>query len=288
MLDLLLEPFGYQYMIKAIAACALVGGVCAFLSSYLMLKGWSLMGDALAHSIVPGVALAYLFALPFSIGAFFAGILASLSMSIVKQKTKLREDAIIGMIFTTFFAIGLLIVSINPTAVNIQSIILGNILAISDSDLIQVTIISLICLVTLTLKWKDLKAVFFDENHARSIGMPVQALKLMFFTLLSASCVAALQTVGACLVIAMVVTPGATAYLLTNKFNHLIIIAITLGAITSGLGAYLSFFINANPGGLIVCLQTLLFLCAYIFAPKYGILNTIRTAYKLKHEANHG
>ena len=239
------------------------------------------MGDALAHSIVPGVALAYLLALPYAIGAFFAGLLASFSMAVVKQKTKLREDAIIGLIFTTFFAIGLLLVSINPTAVNIQAIILGNILAISDKDLIQVAIISLICLVILTMKWKDLMAIFFDENHARSIGLSVQTLKITFFTLLSAACVAALQTVGACLVIAMVVTPGATAYLLTDKFGKLIILAMALGSITSALGAYLSFFLNANPGGLIVTLQTLLFISAYLFAPKHGIIKTHRVEFKL-------
>lgn len=272
MIDLLLEPFSYAYMFRAIWVCALVGGVCAFLSSYLMLKGWSLMGDALAHSIVPGVALAYLLALPYAIGAFFAGILAAFSMAIVKQKTKLREDAIIGLVFTTFFAIGLLIVSLNPTAVNIQAIILGNILAISDYDIAQVVIISLVCLCVLLLTWKDLVAVFFDENHARSIGLPVTALKIMFFTLLSAATVAALQTVGACLVIAMVVTPGATAYLLTDRFGMLISIAVLLGVVTSALGAYASYFLDANPGGLIVLFQTTLFLCAFVFAPKYGQL----------------
>ncbi len=287
MIDLLLEPFTYNYMFKAIWVCALVGGVCAFLSSYLMLKGWSLMGDALAHSIVPGVALAYLLALPYAVGAFFAGILASLSMAIVKQKTKLREDAIIGLVFTTFFAIGLLIVSINPTAVNIQAIILGNILAISDSDVAQVVIISLICLIVLSLKWKDLMAVFFDENHARSIGLPVQLLKIMFFTLLSAACVAALQTVGACLVIAMVVTPGATAYLLTDRFGRLIIIAISLGSLTSGLGAYSSYFLNANPGGLIVVLQTSIFLSVYLLAPKYGLIKAHQNAVRAR-QATHG
>lgn len=287
MIALLLEPFTYNYMLKAILVCALVGGVCAFLSAYLMLKGWSLMGDALAHSIVPGVALAYLLALPYAVGAFFAGIVASLSMAAIKQKTKLREDAIIGLVFTTFFAIGLLLVSINPTAVNIQAIILGNILAISDYDIMQVIIISAICLIALTLKWKDLVAVFFDENHARSIGLKVQFLKIMFFTLLSAACVAALQTVGATLVIAMVVTPGATAYLLTDKFGKLIIISITIGAITSGLGAYLSYFLNANPGGLIVVLQTVLFLVIYFYAPKYGFLKSRRNT-RQKMQAKHG
>lgn len=272
MIDILLEPLAYNYMFKAIWVCALVGGVCAFLSSYLMLKGWSLMGDALAHSIVPGVALAYLLSLPYAVGAFFTGLLAALSMAIVKQKTKLREDAVIGLVFTSFFAVGLLLVSINPTSVNIQSIILGNILAISDYDILQVVIISVLCLIVLLLKWKDLMAVFFDESHARSIGLRVGALKVLFFTLLSAACVAALQTVGACLVIAMVITPGATAYLLTDRFNRLIVISVLLGSITSAMGAYFSYFLDANPGGLIVTFQTVIFLCAFVFAPKYGLL----------------
>ena len=272
MIEYLLEPFTYNYMFKAIWVSALVGGVCAFLSSYLMLKGWSLMGDALAHSIVPGVTLAHLCALPYAVGAFFAGLLAAFSMAIFRQKTTLREDTIIGLVFTTFFAVGLLMVSLNPASVNIQAIILGNILSISDYDIIQVVIISVICFVVLFLKWKDLMAVFFDESHARSIGLPVTTLNILFFTLLSAACVAALQTVGACLVIAMVVTPGATAYLLTDKFDRLIILAITLGSSTSALGAYSSYFLDANPGGLIVTLQTLIFLGAFIFAPKYGLI----------------
>ena len=272
MIETLLEPFNYAYMVRAIWVCALVGGVCAFLSAYLMLKGWSLMGDALAHSIVPGVSLAYLLALPYALGAFFSGILAACSMVIVKHKTKLREDAVIGLVFTTFFASGLLFVSINPTMVNIQAIILGNILAITDDDAVQVVIISIICLFALCLKWKDLMVVFFDENHAHSIGLPTNFLKIMFFTLLSAACVAALQTVGACLVIAMVITPGATAYLITDKFQRLIVIAVLLGSLTSAIGAYLSFFLDVNPGGLIVTLQTLIFLGVFLFAPKYGLI----------------
>ena len=273
MIDVLFEPFSYNYMVKAIWVCALVGGTCAFLSAYLMLKGWSLMGDALAHAVVPGVALAYILGLPYAVGAFFAGLLAAFSMAVVKHKTKLREDAIIGIIFTTFFALGLLIVSLKPTSVNIQAIILGNILAISDYDVSQVVLISVVCLVALCLKWKDLLAVFFDERHARSIGLPATALKVLFFTLLSAACVAALQTVGACLVIAMVITPGATAYLLTDKFPRLVALSVTLGSVTSAVGAYLSYFLDANPGGLIVTLQTLIFLGAFVFAPKYGLVS---------------
>jgi len=268
----LLVPFSYNYMLKAMWVSALVGGVCAFLSAYLMLKGWSLMGDALAHSIVPGVAAAYIIGAPFAVGAFFAGILASLGMTFVKQKSRLREDAVIGLVFTTLFALGLLMASIWPTSVSIQTIVLGNILAIADEDVVQVAIIASISFVVLAFIWKDLMVTFFDESHARSIGINTALLKIVFFTLLSACTVAALQTVGACLVIAMVVTPGATAYLLTDRFGWLIVISIALGVTTSFVGAYISYFVDGATGGVIVSLQTVLFLTAFYFAPKHGVL----------------
>jgi manganese/iron transport system permease protein len=266
----LLTPFAYDYMLKAMWVSALVGGVCAFLSAYLMLKGWSLMGDALAHSIVPGVAGAYILGFPFAAGAFFAGVLAAIGMAFVKQRSRLREDAVIGLVFTSLFALGLLMASIWPTSVSIQTIVLGNILAIADEDVVQVAIIAGISLAVLLLKWKDLMVTFFDENHARSVGLNPSALKVLFFTLLSACTVAALQTVGACLVIAMVVTPGATAYLLTDRFGHLIIISVAIGMVTSLVGAYISYFLDGATGGVIVTLQSLLFLAAFYFAPKHG------------------
>jgi manganese/iron transport system permease protein len=274
----LLAPFAYDYMLKAIWVSALVGATCAFLSVYLMLRGWSLMGDALGHAIVPGVAGAYLLKLPYAAGAFIAGLLAALGMAFVRQQTKLREDAIIGLVFTAFFASGLLMVSINPMAVNVQSIVLGNILGISDEDAFQVVVISVVVLGVLLLKWKDLMAVFFDEAHARSVGLPTGALKILFFTLLAAATVAALQTVGACLVIAMVVTPGATAYLLSDRFPVLIVIAVGIGVTTAAGGAYLSFFLNGATGGVIVVLQTLLFLGAFYLAPKHGMIAQRRKA----------
>lgn len=272
MLDYLLEPFSYQYMVRAIWVSALVGGVCAFLSSYLMLKGWSLMGDALAHAVVPGVALAYLLQLPYAIGAFIAGMIAAAGMAFIRTKTALREDTVIGLVFTTFFAVGLLMASANPMAVDIEGIILGNVLAITNYDILQVSFISIVSAGILALKWKDMVAVFFDENHARSLGLPVTALKILFFTLLSAAAVAALQTVGACLVIAMVITPGAASYLLTDRFGRLVVISIFLGVITSATGAYISYYINASPGGIIVSLQTLIFLGAFFLAPKHGFI----------------
>jgi manganese/iron transport system permease protein len=268
----LLTPFAYDYMVKAMWVSALVGGTCAFLSVFLMLKGWSLMGDALGHSIVPGVAGAYLIGLPYAAGAFVAGLLAALGMAFVRSQTRLREDAVIGLVFTSFFAAGLLLASINPISVNVQSIVLGNILGISDEDANQVVIISLVTLVVLLLKWKDLMVVFFDEGHARSVGLNPTRLKVLFFTLLSAAVVAALQTVGACLVIAMVVTPGATAYLLTDRFPRLLALAVAIGTLTSFIGAYASYFLDGATGGVIVTLQTLVFLAAFVFAPKHGML----------------
>jgi len=278
MLETLLLPFQYNYMINAMWVSALVGGVCAFLSAYLMLKGWSLIGDALSHSVVPGVAGAYMLGLPFALGAFAAGGLAAGAMLFLNQRTGLKEDTIIGLIFTSFFGLGLFMVSISPTSVNIQTITLGNILTITPEDTLQLAIIGLVSLLILSLKWKDLMVAFFDENHARSIGLNPDRLKLMFFTLLSACCVAALQTVGAFLVIAMVVTPGATAYLLTDRFPRLLLLSIAIGAGTSIVGAYVSFFLDGATGGIIICLQTLLFLTAFFLAPKHGYLAARRKA----------
>ena len=278
MLALLLEPFSYDYMLKAMILSTAVGGICAFLSSYLMLKGWSLIGDALSHSVVPGVAIAYAFSLPYALGAFFAGILAALSILWIKSISKLKEDAVIGFIFSTFFALGLLIISLNPTAVDVQSIILGNILGIADEDIYQVAIIIGVCLVLLLLFWKDLLLIFFDETQAITVGLSPLFYKILFFTLLSACVVAALQTVGAILVIAMVVTPGATAYLLTDKFKTLSIIAIILGVVTSFVGVYISYYLDGATGGVIVTLQTILFLAAFLFSPKYGLLTRNKKA----------
>ena len=273
MWEILLEPFGYEYMNKAIILSTATGAICAFLSAYLMLKGWSLIGDALSHAVVPGVAIAYAFSLPYAVGAFFSGILAAISILWIKSISKIKEDAVIGFIFSTFFALGLLIISLNPTSVNVQNIILGNILGIADEDITQIAIIIGVCLVLLLLFWKDLILIFFDETQAITVGLSPVFYKVLFFTLLSACVVAALQTVGAILVIAMVITPGATAYLLTDKFNRLLIIAVLLGAGTSAVGVYLSYYLDGATGGVIVCLQTLLFLLAFLFAPKYGLVN---------------
>lgn len=277
-MSLLLEPFSYGYMTNAMWVSALVGGVCAFLSAYLMLKGWSLIGDALSHSVVPGVAGAYILGLPFALGAFISGGLAAAAMLLLSDRSGLKVDVIIGITFTSFFGLGLFMASMNPISVSIQTITMGNILAITPQDTLQLAIISLISLLVLTMKWKDFMAVFFDENHARSIGLRPGLLKAIFFTLLSACVVAAMQTVGAFLVVALVVTPGATAYLLCDRFPRLILTSIAIGTVTSFIGAYASYFLDGATGGIIVVLQTLLFLATFIWAPKHGLLAARRRA----------
>ncbi|MDZ8865915.1 iron/manganese ABC transporter permease subunit SitC [Escherichia coli] len=278
----LLEPFGYQHMLNAMWISAMVGGICAFLSCYLMLKGWSLIGDALSHSIVPGVAGAFMLGLPFSVGAFVSGGLAAGSMFLLNQRTRLKEDVIIGLIFSSFFALGLFIISLNPVSVNIQSIILGNILAVPPEDILQLTVIGIISVITLLLKWRDLLLTFFDENHARAVGLHPERLKILFFLLLTLSTVSALQTVGAFMVICLVVTPGATAWLLTDRFPRLVCIAVTIGSVTSFLGAWASYYLDGVTGGIIVVAQTLIFLLVFIFAPVHGLLANRRSVSQSK------
>jgi ABC-type Mn2+/Zn2+ transport system permease subunit len=272
MIESLVTPLHYDYMLKAIAVSAVIGGVCAFLSCFITLKGWSLMGDALSHSVVPGVAVAYYLGWPFAAGAFVTGLLAAVGMGFVKTKTRLREDAVIGVVFTAFFALGLLLISLYPSQVDLRSIIFGNILGISTPDIVQVMIISAVTLAVLGLKWRDFLLFCFDPNQARALGLNTSFLHFTLLTLLSATAVAALQTVGACLVVAMLVTPGATAYLLTDRFGRMIAIAVTMGVLTSIVGAYVSYFFDGSTGGCIVTLQSFLFVLALVFGPKHGMI----------------
>nr|WP_312869712.1 metal ABC transporter permease [Jiella pacifica] len=278
MMGAMLEPFAYSYMTNAMWVSALTGAVCAFLSAYLMLKGWSLIGDALSHSVVPGVAGAYMLGLPFALGAFISGGLAAGAMLFLSERSGLKVDVVIGIIFTSFFGLGLFMVSINPMTVSVQTIVMGNILTITPEDTLQLAIIGFVSLAILLAKWKDLMVTFFDETHARSIGLRPDLLKAVFFCILSAAIVAAMQTVGAFLVIAMVVTPGATAYLLCDRFPRLIALSVAIGAATSFIGAYASYFLDGATGGVIVTLQTAIFLITFVLAPKHGLLAAKRKA----------
>jgi len=272
LLDLLAEPFGYQFMVKAILGGGAVGAVCAVLSCFVTLKGWSLLGDALSHAVVPGVAIAYLAGAPFLLGAVLSGLFAVLGIGAIERATRLRGDAVIGVVFTAFFAFGLLLISLYPSNLRLTTILFGNLLGIADADLWQLFAVGAGCVLVVAATWKDLLLYCFDAQHARAIGLPTGRLHLLLLGLLSLTAVAALQAVGALLVVAMLITPGATAHLLTDRFPRMLVLAAVMGAATAMAGAYASYFLDGSTGGLIVLAQTGLFLLALALAPKHGLL----------------
>jgi manganese transport system permease protein len=265
-------PIQSEYMVKAILVSALVGVVCSALSCYMTLKGWALMGDAVSHAVMPGVVIAYVLNIPFAIGAFVFGVGSVIAIGFIKSKTRVKEDTVIGLVFTGFFALGLVLISKVKSSIDLSHILFGNVLGISDADIIQTVIISTVTLVTIAILRKDLILFCFDPTHARSIGLNITFLYYVLLSLLSLTTVAALQTVGIILVVAMLVTPGATAYLLADRFDHMLLIAMASGVFSSVIGVYISYHIDGSTGGCIVVLQTVLFLVAMIFAPKHGLL----------------
>lgn len=265
-------PLQHEFMVKAILVSALVGVVCSALSCYMTLKGWALMGDAVSHAVMPGVVIAYVLNLPFAVGAFVFGVGSVIAIGFIKAKTRVKEDTVIGLVFTGFFALGLVLVSKVRSEIDLTHILFGNVLGISDADIVQTVVISVITLVTLVILRKDLILFCFDSTHARSIGLNITFLYYILLSLLSLTAVAGLQTVGIILVVAMLVTPGATAYLLSDRFDHMMLIAMVSGVFSSVMGTYISYHIDGATGGCIVVLQTLLFVAAMIFAPKHGLL----------------
>ena len=283
----LLTPLQYEYMVRAIWVSGLIGAVCGFLSGFVTLKGWSLLGDALSHAVVPGVAVAAVFGWPLAAGALVAGLLAAGAMAVIRMKSRLREDAVMGVVFTGFFAAGLLIISLTPSGIDRKSIIFGNILAIGDRELVQVLVISGVVLAGLAVKWRDLMLVCFDPTQARTLGLPVPAFNVLLLVLLAATAVAALQAVGAVLVVAMLVTPGATAHLLTDRFGRLLWLSAGIGAGCSVAGAYVSYFFNSATGGCIVLLQAVVFGVVFLLAPRHGMLAASRRA-RVRRQAQEG
>ncbi|MBM5794857.1 MAG: metal ABC transporter permease [Cyanobacteria bacterium M_surface_7_m2_037] len=268
----LLEPLSHAFMVKALLVSALVGGVCGLLSCYMTLKGWALMGDAVSHAVMPGVVVAYALGLPFSLGAFVFGVGSVAAIGFVKQKSRIKEDTVIGLVFTGFFALGLVLVSKVRSNIDLTHILFGNVLGISSSDIQQTLLISALVITLLLVFRRDLLLFCFDPTHARSIGINTGLLHYMLLSVLSLTAVAGLQTVGVILVVAMLVTPGATAYLLTDRFDRMTLLAIASSVLSSLLGVYLSYWTDSSTAGCIVLAQTALFLLAFLFAPRYGIL----------------
>ena len=275
MISLLTEPLSHAFMVRALMISALVGGVCGLLSCYMSLKGWALMGDAVSHAVLPGVIVAYALGLPFSIGAFVFGVGSVAMIGFVKQKSRVKEDTVIGLVFTGFFALGLVLVSKIRSNIDLMHILFGNVLGISISDIYQTILISGLIVSVLVIFRRDLLLFCFDPTHARSIGINTGALHYLLLSVLSLAAVAGLQTVGVILVVAMLVTPGATAYLLTDRFDRMTWIAIASSVLSSLLGVYISYWTDSSTAGCIVLVQTGLFILAFLFSPNYGLVRRL-------------
>tara|TARA_B100000965_G_scaffold354272_1_gene330680 strand:+ start:771 stop:1646 length:876 start_codon:yes stop_codon:yes gene_type:complete len=266
------EPLTHDFMRKAILISSLVAAVCGLLSSYLTLKGWALMGDAVSHAVMPGVVVAYALGVPFSLGAFIFGVGSVALIGFIKQKSRVKEDTVIGLVFTGFFALGIVLVSKIKSNIDLMHILFGSPLGISLSDVKQTILISLLVVTLLTVFKKDLTLYCFDPRHAKTVGINVWFLHYLLLTCLSLSAVVGLQTVGIVLVVAMLITPGATAYLLTDQFDRMTLISILSSIISSIFGIYFSYWFDIETGGSIVLVQTFIFLFAFLFAPRYGII----------------
>ncbi|MGD9991090.1 metal ABC transporter permease [Pseudonocardia sp.] len=267
-IDLIIEPLSYGFMIRALVTTVVAAVVCALLSCWLVLIGWSLMGDAVSHAVLPGVVLAYVLGLPFAIGAVVFGFLAVGLIGAIRDTSRVKEDAAIGIVFTTLFALGLVLISVTPSQTDLNHIVFGNVLGVSVTDLVQVVALGAIVAAVLLAKRRDLVLYAFDPGHAHAIGLSPRRLGALLLGLLALTAVVALQVVGVILVVAMLILPGATAQLLTDRFSRMLLLAPVLSAVCATIGLYLSYWLDAAPGGLVVVTQGAAFTLVYLFGPR--------------------
>ena len=284
-LDWLLEPLGYDFMVRALLTSVLAATVCALLSCWLVLIGWSLMGDAVSHAVLPGVVLAYVVGAPFALGALVFGLLAVLLIGAVRDTSRVKEDAAIGVVFTTLFALGLVLISVTPSQTDLNHILFGNLLGVSRADLLQVLVLGAVTLAVVVLKRRDLTLYAFDPTHAHAIGLSPRRLGALLLGLLALTVVVALQAVGVVLVVALLITPGATAYLLTDRFSRMLWISPLVAAVCGVVGIYVSYYLDTASGGTVVVALGVVFALAYLFSPRHGLIATRLAAARRRHLA---
>jgi manganese transport system permease protein len=272
--DLLLEPLRYDFMLRALVTTVIAAVVCALLSCWLVLIGWSLMGDAVSHAVLPGVVIAYILGIPFAVGALVLGLLAVALIGAIHGTSRIKEDAAIGIVFTTLFALGLVLISVTPSQTDLNHIIFGNLLGVSWADLTQVIILGAITFTILVTKRRDFTLYAFDPTHAHAIGLNPKILGAALLGLLALTAVVALQAVGVILVVAMLIIPGATAYLLTDRFGRMLVIAPAISAACAVIGLYLSYYLDTASGGMVVLAQGAVFTLVYLFSPRHGLIGT--------------
>lgn len=277
-IDLLLEPLQYDFMVRALVATTIAAVVCALLSCWLVLVGWSLMGDAVAHSVFPGVVIAYSFGAPFALGALVFAFLAVALIGAVRETRRVKEDAAIGIVFTTLFALGLVLVSVTPSQIDLGHIIFGNVLGVSTAELLQIAAIALIVATVLMLKRRDLTLFAFDPAHTHAIGLNPRVIGALLLGLLALTAVVALQVVGVILVVGMLIIPGATAFMLTDRFSRMLVIAPLIAALSSVFGIYLSYWLDASSGGLVVVVQGVVFAIIALVSPRHGLAGKLVAA----------
>lgn len=271
-LQLLLAPFQYGFMIEAMLMATLIGATCAILSCYLVLKGWSLMGDAVSHAVLPGIVIAYIVGIPLAVGAFLAGLACAAGTGWITNHSRLKNDTVMGVVFTGLFALGLVMFTKITTDVHLNHVLFGSLLGIERSDMIQAIIAAGLTLVTVAVVRKDILLYLFDANQARAVGLNTTFLHYLFLSLISLTIVAALQAVGIILTVAMLIVPGCIGLLLTDRFGRMLAIAMGAAVFSAIAGTYISYFLNGETGACIVLTQATILTIAALFGPKYGIL----------------
>ncbi|MEY9212142.1 metal ABC transporter permease [Thermobifida halotolerans] len=272
LVDWLTLPFTFEFMQRALLVSVLAGAVCAVLSCWVTLIGWSLMGDAVSHAVLPGVVLSYLLGLPFAVGALVFGVGSVALIGTVNRTSRVKEDAAIGIVFTAMFALGVVVLSRISSDTDLRHILFGDPLGVSGTEIAQIVVMTVLALAVVALKHRDLTLYAFDPTHAHAIGLSPRRLEALLLGLLAVTVVIALQVLGIIMVVAMLIIPGATAYLLTDRFERMVLIAVAVSVAASVVGVYASFLLDVTPGGMIVVVQALAFAAAYLLAPRHGLL----------------
>lgn len=273
MIDFLLRPLTYEFMQRGLLAAVMVGVLCAVVGSYVVLRGMAFLGDALAHAILPGVALAYLLNGNLLAGALIAAVVVALLIGLFSRQGTIKEDTAIGIWFAAALSLGVLLISsIRTYAVDLTHILFGNVLGVSSSDLIVTALLGAVVLGTIGVLYREFLVISFDPVLAATLRLPAERLRVFMLILIALTIVVSLQTVGVGLVSAMLVTPGAAAYLLTRRLSSMMIVAAVIGAVSSVVGLYLSFYFSVASGAAVVLTATLIFLLAFLFAPERGII----------------
>ena len=277
-MEFISDVIQYEFLQKALFTSAMVGMICGVIGCFIVLRGLALIGDAISHAVLPGVAISYMLGINFFYGAVVAGVLTAMGIGFVSQNSRIKSDSAIGIVFTAVFAVGVILISQVKTSTDLNSILFGNVLSVRSSDMWMTLIIGVIVLFTVTLFYKELLVSTFDPTMASAYGLPTKLLHYLLMVLLTMVTVASLQTVGIILVVAMLITPASTAYLLTNRLSMMVVLSAIFGVLSAIIGLYFSFVYNFPSGAVIVLVTTVFFMLALFFSPKQGVLwRSLRT-----------